>query len=144
MHAYTHYLLLFLFFCQVGARRSGGHNSPDVGEEMVFTTDSGNSAPKVGTEVGYFVTFYANIPYIILCTMQEHDMGLATNPQNAFTLDISSDRNKVKLHLNRALIKRVLHDNKLNTVERRKARRQVSQALQPRALIHSFMLIDIH
>ena len=53
-------------------------------------------------------------------------MGSAMNPRNAFTLDIFSDKNKVKLHLNRALIKRVLQDNKLNTVERRKARRQVS------------------
>ncbi len=54
-------------------------------------------------------------------------MGVAaTNPQNAFTLDIHSDKNKVKLHLNCALIKKVLQDNKLNTVERRKARRQVS------------------
>lgn len=53
-------------------------------------------------------------------------MGSATNPQNAFTLDISSDRKKVRLHLNRALIKRVLQENKLNTMDRKKVPRQVS------------------
>ena len=66
-------------------------------------------------------------------------MGLATNPQNAFTLDISSDRNTVKLHLNRALIKKVLLDNKLNTVERRKARRQVGHFSKA-----TFIIIHIH
>lgn len=51
---------------------------------------------------------------------------MATNPDAAVTLDILSDKNKVKLHLNRALIKRVLQEKKISTVDRRKTRRQVS------------------
>lgn len=74
-------------------------------------------------------------------------MGVAaTNPQNAFTLDIHSDKNKVKLHLNRALIKKVLHDNRLNTTERRKARRQVSHVcpVYISDLLYSVYVTDFH
>lgn len=48
------------------------------------------------------------------------------NPLSAFTLDIPcDDKSKAKLHLNRTLLKRVLHENKFNTVGRNKARRKV-------------------
>ena len=60
--------------------------------------------------------------------IQETDQ-MTTNPKAAFTLDITSDR-KVRLHLNRALITRVLKQQEiLNTMPRNKPRKKVSRSL---------------
>lgn len=55
---------------------------------------------------------------------------MTTNPNATFTLDISPDRKKVRLQLNRALIRRVLAEKKINTMDRRKANRQVSSVCE--------------
>ena len=89
--------------------------------QVEFTAGSSATAPPAVARFSDNVDISRD-GAVVVGRQEEAARSSATAPllsspesRHAVTLDISSDRTKVKLHLNRALIRQKLKENKMNT-----------------------------